>query len=146
MVVFLILYAAGCYHNAADVISNTPNSATAWMPIELEAKIGSWGYHEGSWAIKNAGTTHAKIKDRILYTMAPGTVTLTATFKFSTQKDVIKNFTIRIDPAPEGIHALGTELVTHDVNTADNPVSLKANSDLEAHWINLLRYNTICHY
>jgi len=135
------LCAAGCTYNVDDVESDTPGSATAWTPVKLDAKIYGWGHlYEGSWKIKNAGTTHAKIKDDILFTMAPGTVTLTATFKEAGKwnKDVVKDFTIRIDPTPEGIHALGTELVTHDVNTADNPVSLKANIDLEAHWKNLL--------
>ena len=135
--VFLILCAAGCPFDADDVKIYTPDSATAWTPVKLTAWISGFGTsYDGSWTIKNAGTTHAKIKDRILYTMAPGTVSLTATFKFSSQKDVIKNFTIRIDPAPEEIHALGTELVAHDVNTTDNPISLKANIDL-AHWDNL---------
>lgn len=151
---FLILCAAGCTYDVNDVESDTPGSTTAWTPVKLKAWIkddfflSNDTFSPDYWKIKNAGTTHAKIKDDILFTMAPGTVTLSATFKKIGEwnKDVVKNFTIRIDPAPEEIHALGTELVTHGVNTADNPVSLKANIDLEAHWKNLLRYNTICHY
>jgi hypothetical protein len=139
--VFLILCATGCPFDADDVNISTPDSATAWTPIELEAWIsGFTSSYEGSWTIKNAGTTQAAIKDRLLFTMAPGTVTLTATFKKMGEwnKDVVKEFKIRIDPAPEEIHALGTELVTHGVNTADNPISLKANIDLETYWKNLL--------
>jgi len=136
--VFFILGAAGCTYDVEDVNIDTPDSATAWTPIELDAWIGGFkSYYEGSWAIKDAGTTQARINGDMLFTMAPGTVTLTATFEFSKQKDIIKDFTIRIDPAPEEIHALGTELVAHGVNTADKPVSLKANIDL-THWGNLL--------
>jgi len=88
MVVFLILCAAGCPYDVDSVHIDTPDSATAWTPIELKAWISGFAtYHEGSWAIKNAGTTHATINNRLLFTMAPGTVTLTVTFKFSTQKD-----------------------------------------------------------
>jgi hypothetical protein len=138
---FLILCTAGCYFDADDVRINTSDSGTAWTPIGLYAGIYSWGSsYQGSWKIKNAGTTRARINGYMLFTMAPGTVTLTVTFKNKGEwnKDVIKDFTIKIDPAPEEIHALGTELVTHGVNTADKPVSLKANIDLEAHWENLL--------
>jgi len=143
--VFLTLYAAGCnYVDVDSVHIDVPDSVTAWTPIELSASIPSTvifgsGSSPDSWAIKNAGTTHARINGDILYTMGPGTVTLTATFKKADSwgKNVIKEFSIRIDPAPEEIHALGTELIAHGVNTADKPVSLKANINL-AHWGNLL--------
>ena len=139
--VFVLL--AGCYWGMTTDISGVPSQATAWKPLTLDAEVSALSLlikPRVLWSIKNAGTTNARIVDETyLHALSPGTLVVTANVEnyINMQDNFSKDFTITVLPAPEEIHVLGTELISHNVNTNNNPVSFKVNLNLEVHWENI---------
>jgi len=143
----IILCSSGCYIDIYDFY-NVPEYATAWIPLKLNAyaAVSSnylWNFDpDVRWSIKNAGTTQAKIKDGYLIAMAPGTVVVSLNAGASSgamvKDELTKLYSITVYPASEEIQILGTELISHNVNTADNPIQLKVNIKLEVQWEALL--------
>ncbi|MCL2043597.1 MAG: leucine-rich repeat domain-containing protein [Treponema sp.] len=141
LTVMLVLFTK-CYWGTTD-ISGAPNRAIAWKPLRLEAEVSSNSFlitPNIIWSIKNAGTTQARIvNNEILFATAPGTLVVRASIENTAniKDNFTKDFTITVHPAPEEIHALGTLLISHNENTAENPILLNASLNLEVHWENL---------
>ncbi|MCL2139390.1 MAG: leucine-rich repeat domain-containing protein, partial [Treponema sp.] len=146
--VAVFVFCTRCYFGTTD-ISGAPGQATAWKPLKLEAKVSSISFlmtPNVIWSIKNAGTTNARIVNKeTLFTSSPGTVVVRASIEntVNIRDKFSKDFKIKVLPAPDEIHILGTELAAHNDNTAETPVFLKANLDLEIHWENLMDMLTV---